>query len=240
MEDLQPIIDGHQKDQEEAASLRCDILPEEPGEKESEPCPTCNQLPEPRDDVKIREDEREIENKASKLEAILVKVEANSSILRTREKLSRFRAHSRVSFLNSNISNINRLIGEIEDKEAERGEIIRSLDSIDQDEVSDLRSEIKRVGSKLSDLQSLERRHQKEIDELNSQKSKLMRDMIGDDGNEESHSLSTKVETLEYLGKMWETVLDNYSQEIKRKSRFLPVRPSESSPTTQRGSTPFH
>ena len=222
LEDLQPIIDSHQKDQEEASSLKSAIsYLKHLGEKESEPCPTCNQLPEPRDDQKIREDEREIENKASKLEVLLEKLEDNSSILRTREKLSRFRAHSRVSFLNSNISNINRLIGEIEDKEAERAEIIRSLDSIDQDEVSDLRSEIKRLSAKLSDFQSSERRHQKEIDELNSQKSKLMRDMIGDDGNEESLSLSSKVESLEYLGRMWETVLDNYSQEIKKEVEVL-------------------
>ena len=89
LEDLQPIIDGHQKDQEEAASLRSAIsYLKNLGEKESEPCPTCNQLPEPRDDEKIREDEREIENKASKLEAILEKLEDNSGILRTREKLT--------------------------------------------------------------------------------------------------------------------------------------------------------
>ena len=119
LEDLQPIIDSHQKDQEEASSLKSAIsYLKHLGEKESEPCPTCNQLPEPRDDQKIREDEREIENKASKLEVLLEKLEDNSSILRTREKLSRFRAH-RGYLLNSNISNINRLIGEIEDKEAE-------------------------------------------------------------------------------------------------------------------------
>lgn len=217
LEELNPMIDSYENDRQATSELRSSIsYLRGLSTKESESCPTCNQLPQPRDDDKIREDEAEIERKSSELEVLLEKVESNTEILRTRDKLSRFRTHTREKFLSSNISEINRLIGEIEEQESELSGINRSLDSIDQDEVSDLRSEIKKLTSELAGYSSSERRHQNDMDELNSEKSKLMREMIGDHGTEESIALSSKVESLEYLERMWESVLDNYSQEIRK------------------------
>ena len=52
-----------------------------------------------------------------------------------------------------------------------------------------------------------------------------------------SPTLSTKVETLEYLGKMWETVLDNYSQEIKKEVEVLASETFRKLTNNPKGST---
>jgi len=184
---------------------------------EENPCPTCHQLPLPRDAQEHKEDVgklKNIEEKLKRMEEIISSQRESSKLY---NKLQEFTTRNRINLIIESEDNIGTRLGEIEQLEEEKKEVDRLLKGIDEKEINVLNKKLKSLREGKAAQVSKINRHQQDIDYVVSERSAHARKLMGSDGSDESSILSKKVAFLKWIEELWETVLDDYTQQAKTK-----------------------
>jgi len=181
---------------------------------ELECCPMCDQMPPPKSNKQKDKDLEKLKLMRDKVNKLNEDMKEGRDIKNVFDALQEFKALARMEIIVENINTINKLNGKIEEEEAQLEEINNQIGDIDEESVKEIRIKLDKFKSERESHKYKKVRNKKIIDEKNSEKSRHMRGMVHEDTEKtEKHSKNIKI--IEYFEKMWENVLDEYSQQTR-------------------------
>ena len=216
IEEIEPQLQTHSETQHRISTLSNNISHlSSILEGDKTPCPTCGSMPHLRDEKERKSDLESITEMKEEKEILQESMNSQKSHIERYNSLQTFRTVPRLKFSERQEERIGDMIGSIDRLNEAKDEVDDMLKDIEQELISELTSSLKTARERRASQVSRLKRHQIEIDEIVTKKSKLARDLIGSDGSRESLIASRKIEALAWLEELWTTVLDNYTQEVR-------------------------
>jgi len=182
---------------------------------DEKPCPTCHQPPHPRDENERKKDIDELDEVSQKLEKVTLSLESHKKYSNSYNSLQKFTTINRIESASHIETLIGKLNGEITEIEEEKSQVDKLLDGIDETQIIELNSELKKYREIQSAQKSKITRLENEITDLVGERSKFSRDLIGSDGSKEAKRINKITNALQWIGDLWGDVLDEYTQETR-------------------------
>ena len=179
------------------------------------PCPTCHQLPLPRDEIERKKDIDELKEVSNSLEIAKKHSESLKKYSNSYNSLQKFSTINRIDTASQIEKLIGRLDGEINGIIEEKSQVDELLDGFDETQIINLNSELKKFREIQAEQSLIIRRLDNEIKDLVGERSKFTRDLMGSDGSEETKRIIKITTALRWIKELWVEVLEEYTQETR-------------------------
>lgn len=183
--------------------------------EEDAPCSQCGAIPHQRDEEGRKKDIQNISNMEQEMNKLEIEIKSLDEIRELYSDLQNYNSRNRLDITLRIEEKLGEIKGSLSDLEKEKEEIDKLLDGIDEQEIVSLNSKLNEART----LYSLQKNRldilENEKIEINSERSKHKRELIGSDGSEEGGVISNKIEMLQWLEDVWGDVLDNYAENTR-------------------------
>ena len=178
-------------------------------------CPTCLQMPEPRDAKQIQKEVKELEAIVRDIEHLNEELSGHENASKLYNSLQKFNTTSRLDIVEEYEGSIGTLQGGIDQLEEEQNELKSMLDGLDDEEIKQLKNKLNLLQDIKLKKAALIRHHENKIAEYMQENSLHSKELIGSDGSNESLILGKKIKALHCMLELWSTVTNEYTQETR-------------------------
>jgi len=178
-------------------------------------CPTCRQMPEPRDAKQIKKEVKELEAIVRDIEHLNEQLREHENASKLYNSLQKFNTTSRLDIVEEYEGSIGTLQGEIDQLEEEQNELKSMLDGLDDEEIKQLKNKLNQLQDIKLKKAALVRHHENKIAGYMQENSLHSKELIGSDGSDESMILEKKIKALDCMLNLWSTVTNEYTQETR-------------------------
>ena len=178
-------------------------------------CPTCRQMPEPRDAKQIKKEVKELEAIVRDIEHLNEELKEHENASKLYNSLQKFNTTSRLDIVEEYEGSIGTLQGEIDQLEEEQNELKSMLDGLDDEEIKQLKNKLNHLQDIKLKKAALVRHHENKIAGYMQENSLHSKELIGSDGSDESMILEKKIKALDCMLNLWSTVTNEYTQETR-------------------------
>ena len=178
-------------------------------------CPTCRQMPEPRDAKQIKKEVKELEAIVRDIEHLNEELREHENASKLYNSLQKFNTTSRLDIVEEYEGSIGTLQGEIDQLEEEQNELKSMLDGLDDEEIKQLKNKLNQLQDIKLKKAALVRHHENKIVGYMQENSLHSKELIGSDGSDESMILEKKINALDCMLNLWSTVTNEYTQETR-------------------------
>jgi DNA sulfur modification protein DndD len=178
-------------------------------------CPTCRQMPEPRDAKQIKKEVKELEAIVRDIEHLNEELRGHENASKLYNSLQKFNTTSRLDIVEEYEGSIGTLQGEIDQLEEEQNELKSMLDGLDDEEIKQLKNKLNQLQDIKLKKAALVRHHENKIAGYMQENSLHSKELIGSDGSDESMILEKKIKALDCMLNLWSTVTNEYTQETR-------------------------
>jgi len=178
-------------------------------------CPTCRQMPEPRDAKQIKKEVKELEAIVRDIEHLNEQLREHENASKLYNSLQKFNTTSRLDIVEEYEGSIGTLQGEIDQLEEEQNELKSMLDGLDDEEIKQLKNKLNQLQDIKLKKAALVRHHENKIAGYMQENSLHSKELIGSDGSDESMILEKKIKALDSMLNLWSTVTNEYTQETR-------------------------